>query len=256
MIFKKVNYLAFLTTTFLSSTSFAGDINANLNTTAQIESFCQINAADINFGVVNLPLTAQTANSQMNVMCSNATAYKVDLSYGGIYGSGGGNDGVNYTFVKNSGFPGVQIWYAYADGKHIGRFNCYSNQEIYLHTDATAIANKLGLEVSKTYYDNGKYGLCSGTSVHYGLASKLSQVSAYNYGIMKGTMKGDKLAYAITIPNDSTKVWNKGINSYSLIGTGINQVIEMNAKIIVDQSSSKYIAADTYLDTITANVSY
>lgn len=38
---------------------------------AKIESFCQINAQDINFGVVNLPLTAQGANAQMRVLCTD-----------------------------------------------------------------------------------------------------------------------------------------------------------------------------------------
>ena len=65
------------------TSSFAqSNVKNNFEASANIESFCKIETQDINFGVVALPLTAQSANAQMNVLCSNATAYKVDLEYG------------------------------------------------------------------------------------------------------------------------------------------------------------------------------
>lgn len=75
-------------------------------------------------------------------------------------------------------------------------------------------------------------------------------------GIMTGNFKGNKLDYQIALPNDSTKSWIAGVNSYNATGVGSNQVIEMNAKIVPSASSSSYIAQDTYIDTVTATVSY
>ena len=37
--------------------------------------------------------------------------------------------------------------------------------------------------------------------------------------------KGDKLAYQVTLPGDSSKPWIVGINSHEAIGIGANQVI-------------------------------
>lgn len=73
---------------------------------------------------------------------------------------------------------------------------------------------------------------------------------------MTGTFKGDKLAYQVTLPGDSSKPWIAGLNSYEAIGIGSNQTIEVNAKLVPEASSSSHIAADTYLDTIVATVSY
>lgn len=52
-----------LTLMSLGTSVFAqNNIKDNFGTTAKIESYCQIQANDINFGVVSSPLTAQSAN--------------------------------------------------------------------------------------------------------------------------------------------------------------------------------------------------
>lgn len=73
---------------------------------------------------------------------------------------------------------------------------------------------------------------------------------------MTGIVKKDQVGYAITIPNNSTKIWNKGVNSYTSKGIGVKQVIPLNAKIVTDKSTSKYLAQDSYLDTVTVNLNY
>lgn len=51
-----VSMLALIgTSTFAQSTA-----KGTFESSAKIESFCQINSQDINFGVVNLPLTVQS----------------------------------------------------------------------------------------------------------------------------------------------------------------------------------------------------
>lgn len=73
---------------------------------------------------------------------------------------------------------------------------------------------------------------------------------------MTGALKGDILAYKITIPGDITKVWNTGNNAYTSTGTGAEQVIDINAQIVPAKSSSNYLAQDSYLDTVTAVIAY
>lgn len=79
---------------------------------------------------------------------------------------------------------------------------------------------------------------------------------AYDYGVMKGSFKGNTLAYQILLPDDSSKIWNNGVNSLTSQGTGASQEIILNAKIVVDKSFSICLAADTYLDTVVANITY
>lgn len=106
MIMKQLNKITLAVLMIGINTAFAqNNVNKNFETSAKIESFCQINAANINFGVVSLPLTAQSANSQMNVLCSNNTPYKVDLEYGGNY--------VGKSSTGTSGIDGVTVSMAY-----------------------------------------------------------------------------------------------------------------------------------------------
>lgn len=283
--------LAMLGTSAMAQTIAKGNFEAS----ASIESFCQINAADINFGVVSLPLTAQSANSQMNVLCSNNTPYKVDLSYGGNYvgESSTGTSGVSgitasiaskYTdaYEASSGkkFSSYRL---YKNGQPIGAgsyseensnsvydsnlnndnnkgdFVCNSSfpNKIYFYTKEAALLVD-NSKIASTYVVD-KHGLCDPATFRLNMTNftKLfGSGTVADKGIMTGNFKGDKLAYQIALPNDSTKPWIAGVNSYNATGVGSNQVIEMNAKIVPGASSSSYIAQDTYIDTVTATVSY
>lgn len=54
----------------------------------------------------------------------------------------------------------------------------------------------------------------------------------------------------------SAKIWSKGLNSHKGTGVGAEQKIAVNAKIVPEKSSSKYVAQDTYLDTVIATITY
>lgn len=140
-----------------------------------------------------------------------------------------------------------------------GDFVCNSEaiNKIYFRTVEAAQLIQ-GTSILYQYVNDTK-GLCAGNtgrvnqvnfSKLFGDAIKTSQ------GLMIGTFKGDRLAYQVTLPGDSSKPWIAGLNSYQSIGVGTKQTIEVNAKIVPESSSSSYIAADTYLDAITATVSY
>lgn len=58
------------------------------------------------------------------------------------------------------------------------------------------------------------------------------------------------------MPNDSTKTWTKDLNSYNAIGIGAEQMINVNAQIVPDKATSKYVAADIYLDSVITEIIY
>lgn len=244
--------LAMLSTSAMAQSSSKGNFEAS----ASIESFCQMNAADINFGVVNLPLTAQSANAKMNVLCSNNTPYKIDISYGE---SVNGEEKPNYTLkihsIENS--YSLSRYKVYLNDEPVSTNNfdiaCMSGNDGAYFT-SLEIAQIFGSSIVKKYAGSTT-GICDGQFASQNWMDKIV-MTIIDKGVMTGSFKGDKLAYQITLPNDSTKAWIEGVNSYSATGLGINQVIEMNAKIVPSASSSSYIAQDTYIDTVTATVSY
>lgn len=235
---------------FATASASANELTDNLTTTAKIENFCSISANDLNFGVVNLPLTAQSANSTMNVLCNNNTSYTIDLAYGGIYGQGTANP-ASYNVIRSSYTSKVSHWKINnSSGGLVAFFDCYTSNSMYLDAAAT----KLFGYASSGLQSSAKNDVCKGL-VYVG-ATNFTVGQPYDYGFMNGNLKGDKLAYSIQIPDDSTKVWNAGNHSYHSIATGNIQEIQLKASLIPDKSSSKYIAQDTYLDTVTATISY
>lgn len=252
--------LVFATATASASAS-ANELTDNLTTTAKIENFCSISANDLNFGVVNLPLTAQSANSTMNVLCNNNTSYTIDLAYGGIYGQGATGNGNIYTSYPSAGgeTTDFKIFLIYENGVNIGALSCGKStgglkNTVYFFANQP-VASLYGAKTTGSYIPD-VYSACNNGYINSQTLTNLAGVPAYSYGVMNGAAKSDKLAYSISLPNDSSKVWNAGNHSYTSKGIGSNQEIAINASLIPDKSSSKYIAQDTYLDTITATISY
>lgn len=223
-------------------------------TNAHIEKFCKIETNDVNFGLISLPLTAQSANSQINILCSNQTQYSINLAYGGVYGSGSGSNTGRYFKINRVYYPSgssidrIDYEMFNTENKKVAEFQCHNGA--LKGITLTAGYTMASLPKCIGYKIEGWTGdLKSGVTDYLG-------GNAYSYGVMKGILKGDDLAYSISIPNDNSKVWNNGNYAYNATGTGNNQPISINAKIVPNNSSSKYIAADSYLDTVTATISY
>lgn len=242
----------------------ASEQTGELKSSAMIESTCLISTDSINFGVVATPLMQQTANSEMNILCNNSTPYTIDLSYGGIYGQGSSDSGYLMTYMGSyvtlGGNNNAYIVYTSDYQREIGSFHCIYNgvNAGKTYFSNISIANLYNSNVSGITTSNAcSNNVPTGWTGNYN-ASTWQSVSGggYTYGIMGGASKGDKLAYAISVPGDNNKVWNAGANSYKGTGSGLNQVIPLNAKIVPDKSGSKYPAPDMYSDTVTAVISY
>lgn len=241
-----------------------GDFKASAN----IENACLISAANINFGQVFAPLTNQGSQSQMRVQCSNKASYTIGLAYGGVYGTGSPNSAYSISYTSySSDSSKYEIFNS--SGVSIGSMNCgygpSSRNSVFFSN--TTVSNLFGVSVAG-WSNNLVVKACVSDNTLAGTYPK-GWVGAFNatgrqtlggpgyaYGVMNGALKGDMLAYKITVPGDITKVWNTGNSSYTATGTGAEQVINMNAQIVPGNSSSLYPAQDMYTDTVTAVIAY
>jgi spore coat protein U-like protein len=200
----------------------AGTSNASAQATATISSSCQITAQNLSFGNLVLPLSAQSASTSMNVLCSKNASYTVGLAYGGIYGQAG----TPTAFYLWNGSEYVITNYP-QNNKVLGFAST-------LPAGAVASTNPDPRSYSSSYTVGGSYG----------------------YGKMTGVANGDTIGYFIQVPNQPAQVWNTGNSSYSASGTGSNQTIPVVGTLVPAQSGSAYPTPDMYMDTVTATVSF
>ena len=218
---------------FSSMLSQAEVSSSNLSTTAKIANTCNIVAQNLNFGVLVTPLTTQSSNSELTVLCNNEAAYTIGLAYGGIYGQGTGE---TYYWKVTSEIT--------SNGQPASIVQQFNSKNV-----ATGKGELITSAYLNSYFYNN-YG-CSFIN------DKCSYIDpSYDYGKMIGGVKRDTVAYSISVPGDTSKVWNAGKNSYQSIGTGQLQTIPLNAKIVPNQSGHPFPSADMYTDTVVATISF
>jgi spore coat protein U-like protein len=218
----------------------AGTSSAKAQATATIASSCTINAQNLAFGNLVLPLSAQNASTSMNLLCSNNASYTVNLAYGGIYGQGNSASGDYWSHTSNifttcNGGPVINVWTEYnAAGTAL------KTAQVCPGPSQNATTAQVEAALNATY-TNGTFTANS---------------TAYAYGKMTGVASGDQIGYSIQVPNTPGKVWNAGVNAYTTTGNGVSQSIPVVGTLIPAQSSSNYPTPDSYLDTVTATVTF
>lgn len=252
---KNINSLKYLKILSIASILFSGNSFANENskadmlTSAEVEGVCFIQANDVNFGQVSLPLTTQGASSQMTVLCSEGLTYRIGLSYTGSTGAASGG---NYSVSLNADYSSWAEYNIYENNVKVGIIACDNSNYMGFYSKETAAL--MGFpNFNGTFHITGSY--CNGKQF---LQEKVTSIPGYSptFGTMLGLSKGDNLAYKITIPDDNTKIWSSGNNVYRSTGTGVKQNISVNAQIIPDKSSSLYVAQDNYLSNVVVEIEY
>lgn len=235
---------------FLPVQSYAGITSANNQATATVAAECTISAQNLSFGNLVLPLSAQSASTSMTVLCSKSHTYSVGLAYGGIYGQGG-SAGSNY--IQSAG-----DCYGSACPKNINNVTPTGAAEIWnvynpsgqLISSLSSVVNNPPVSVWEADWG---VTLTESNGIYYeGAVASPS----YAYGKMLGVAHGDNIAYAIQVPNNPGQVWNAGENNYSSTGTGVSQTIPVVGTLIPAQSGSNYPTPDSYMDSVTAVVSF
>lgn len=231
----------------LPQISYAGTSSASPKATATLASSCTISAQNISFGNLVLPVSAQTASSSMSVLCNNKASYTIGLAYGGIYGAGTNGD-----YWKEIGCRGVD-GACYSYGSWWDEYNSagtkIGSQELNWQKGQTpsGVILPQGFDISSIDL-NGAGGLINNVTLMVG--------TTYAYGKMVGVAHGDSIGYFISVPGNSANVWNTNNYTYTATGAGVAQSIPLNAKLVPAQSSSSYPSPDSYMDTVTATISY
>lgn len=202
----------------VSANTYAGTISASTQATATLSSSCQISAQNLSFGNLVLPISSQGASSSMSVLCSKGHAYTVGLAYGGVYGQGGVSSG--------------DYW-----------------------APATSAQTGLHCITGTPYAEYDSSGNMLTASCHTTQPANPTN-TVYSYGKMIGVANGDNIAYSIQVPNNPGQVWNSGVNNYTSTGTGASQTIPVVGTLVPGQSGSTYPTPDSYMDTVTATVSF
>jgi spore coat protein U-like protein len=221
----------------------AGTNSTSEQTTATLSATCTISAQNLNFGALALPISAQSATSSMSVLCSKAHAYTVGLAYGGVYGTGStnGQKGDYWTYAGDNAYG--YYYYEYSSsGTYVGSVQCYPSG---------GVATTGG--VSNTTCTNG---VPTGWTGSPSASGNQTLYVSYTYGMMTGASSGDNVAYQITVPGNSSQIWNAGENTYSSTGTGSAQSIPINGLLVPAQTTNNYPTPDSYLDTVTATVTF
>lgn len=235
--------------------------NSNLDLSVETVAGCYLSAKDINFGVLVVPLIDHITSSSMEIKCSMGASYTVDLSYGGVYGSGvGGGGGKSYSMLYNGtneadyADKGGLSSYRFFDPdvpSYINFVDCYGNGSYQVSSNSKKYGvNKCVLN------DEGKY-VPLGWSVSWNNKTRqyFNQGTGYNYGLLTGIKSGEQIKYYVVVPN-STKVWNLGVEKYSSVGNGEVQIIPMKTKIDRADNPTHRLSADTYQDIMSVILTY
>jgi spore coat protein U-like protein len=198
----------------------SGSTTATSKATATLAAICTLSSQNVSFGQISLPVSTQSATSSINVQCTKGSSYTIGLAYGGIY-------------------AGQTVTQAIIGTQHIPP-QC-----------SNCIYNVIGT------YTNGVLTSTDTECACYMTGWKPTTTTTYyNYGKMSGVSQGDAIAYAIQVPNNPSQVWNTGNYTYTASGIGSNQSIPVVATLVPGQTTDKYPAADSYVDVVTATVTY
>lgn len=228
---------------FISQSSFANSSNnGDIKLSAKIDAGCFLTADNINFGVLMMPLTNQTASSQINIQCSKMAPLSVTVQYGNLASSG-----VYSVAVIN----GSNTHTVYKDGQNIGSIACNVSagiQNVYFHTSAVRNLFNPQEIVGNWVFD--KYNLCANDTIKADTITALNKKAS-----LTGLVNGDNLFYSLEVPNDASKIWNS-TNDYKITGTGNSQIIPVKANILKSDNPTYRMAPDMFQGTLSFNLTY
>ena len=241
--------LLFSVNSFAQSSSQS---NSNIDIKVSVDAGCFINVNNINFGALMIPLTTQTATSEMSVLCSKNSNYTIGVSYSATGAAStsytgslatNGSGGSSYYISDSNGNPNNQPYTLWVQ--------CFNNGTFSLYTGDSALFRSIyGINSSVNVYNSvpDTYSICNGSSLN------MTTLSGYSTGKLTGINKNEIIQYTLELPG-ATSVWNTS-NKYTGKGTGENQTIPMKAKINTSGSPTHMLSPDNYIDTLTVLLAY
>lgn len=243
--------------------------SSSIDVSAKIDPGCFIEADNVNFGNLNMPLSNQTSMSNMRIQCSKGANISIAIYYSSNGDIGTKNTGT-YTnvFVNNSnnnndytsyetnqtGFTAGKIYNdstpisnAIKDYECIHNHNGYYNQ-IYVYSIEFASLYKINVGFNDSRVNN----VCNGTLLNL---DTLSSFGTPAKGVLKGVQKSEKIIYSVEKPDSPSTVWNSS-NVYSITPTGVTQNIPMKVNILSADNPKYRMSPDMYQDNLTIALTY
>ena len=230
--------------------------SSQIDVSANVDPGCFLSAENINFGVLNTPITNQSAQGNMKVHCSKDAILNIDIQYGGKYGGVGAGA---YTGVTKLNYHGNDVFSQdvkiYLNNEPISNnsydFNCRTNfpGKIHIYSEAA----KIMYGSNTMFWQNDPNNLCDSGSMNM---TTLNNWGAFDYAMLSGAANGEEIRYNLEMPNDSSKVWSKGLNTYNIVATGVEENILMKANIKSINNPTYRMTPDSYSDTLTAIITY
>lgn len=225
--------------------------NENIEIKAVINPGCFLNADDINFGILSMPITNQSASSNMRVLCSKNTDLSIEIVYGAST-SGGQTSGTFTAVLKNSN--AANHYKINKDGVAYTKWNTdvSCSPTLGMQVYSQEIANLYNVTYVAGAWQPDVANICSGKNIN---TSTLASLGIPSQGKLTGLSNGEQIAFSIEVPNNSTQVWNS-TNKYPIITTGIEQSIPMKANIKSSENPTHRMSPDIYQSILTVVVTY
>lgn len=252
--------------TGLSSSAFAQSAtpqsNSNLEVTATVDPGCFLEADNLNFGILMMPLIDQSATSNMKVKCSKNTPITLDIYYDFSQGVVDSSKG-NYTYEETASGIWEASYYTnykiYLDGVALTSerqdFGCreWNRGEIYIFTNQAA--NLLGYQEGVYSNNSIDMPLCNGKTINENTFSKILNTETSDIGYLKGVSHAENIVYFLDVPNDASKKWGVR-NNYKMVSSGVETNVVMKAHIKRADNPTHKMTPDTYQSTLTVVLTY
>lgn len=227
--------------------------NSDLEVKAVIDAGCFLTAENINFGVLQMPLSDQSSSSNIKIHCSKNTNLKISITYGDHISS---NNQSTYS-VENISNSVVNI---YENNVYLGRISCMGDNSFVIYNSAgdygnPQLANILGL--APEAHTGGIYhGTCysKGTFNLENFNNRISSMVS-TFGKLTGLSSNENIIYSLSNPNNSSNSWS-ALNTYNIIADGLEQIVPMKANIKRSDNGTHRMTPDTYQSTLTVVLTY
>jgi spore coat protein U-like protein len=241
----KKYYLFMLPILQVNSFAQTPQMNSDIQINAKIEAGCFLTADNINFGILSMPITNTTAISAMNVKCSTGAPLSIDIYHGNV-GESSNITSSRYTTGSHGATHDI-----YKNNVQIAFIACYDNGTIEFHKYTAGSLGNINPQLNQPFSD--QYSICSGRNVNQ---DTLNSYGTPQNGSLKGLSNGETIKYNILVPNDNSKIWLNGINTYKTTGTGTDLSIPLKAEIKSSNNPIHRLSPDMYQDTLTVQLNY
>lgn len=257
---KKLLTLAILGS--LSVGVFAQDPSNNIEITAEVDAGCSLIAENINFGVLAMPLSDQSAQSRIRVHCSKGANLIMGISYSEQAGSSIMGNIYTLDLDTNQGYSqyakllinGVPSGGPYSHDMRCAQENY---KQIRLMSQlARDLFGYSNIKTSVLVPDTYKICKDSSASFRYGMEKNINTIiHQIQVGFLTGISQGEQIKYSLEVPEQSSLLWNTS-NTYNFVGSGVEQIIPMKANIKRAENQTHRMTPDTYQSTLTVILNY